>query len=118
MVLISISLPVCLLVPCVSAEPGGRTTPDHSAYTSDFLDKSEADRIWWYIGAFTMLGHLVSISDKEKGNCIWNWYFKEPGRKRSLIEGTLRKYPKHAPSGVILALLFKDCGEFKVRGEN
>ena len=80
-----------------------------------FLKNDEGQRIWWYMGAFTSLGHIVSQSDPKKADCIWNWSFKEPKEKQKLLEETMRKYPDHSPSGIILALLYKDCGKFTIK---
>ena len=113
----SFILATLLLFSALLGIPAYAKEEGKGSYDPDFLNEPEAARIWWYMGTFTMLGHLVSISDKEKGNCIWMWYFKEPRKKRKIIEDTIRSNPKYAPSGVILALLFKDCGEFKVRRE-
>ncbi len=80
-----------------------------------FLKNDEGQRVWWYMGAFTSLGHIVSQSDPEKADCIWNWYFKEPEKKQKLLEENMLKYPDHSPSGIILALLYKDCGKFTIK---
>lgn len=87
-------------------------TPSKNSW---FLKNDYGQRVWWYMGAFITLGHLVSQKDKKKADCIWNWYFKEPKKKEKVMEDTMKQYPDHSPSGIILALLFKDCGRFSVQ---
>lgn len=84
--------------------------------TERFLENSEAQRAWWYMGTFTALGHLVSQSDKNQGDCIYNWYFHDSENRRKEIEAALRLYPEYVPSSVILGLLYKHCGKFRVLG--
>ncbi len=86
-----------------------------NSYAQDFLGKSEGQRVWWYMGAFAILGDLVEQTNKEQADCIWNWYFKEPEKKRMLIEETMRKFPEYAPPSVVLSLLYRDCGKFTVK---
>jgi hypothetical protein len=80
--------------------------------SSEFLKLSEGQRTWYYMGAFDAIGHVVSLSNKNQGNCIWNWYFKNPDGQKSIIEATLRKYPDYSTTAVLIALLKKDCGNF------
>ena len=35
-----------------------------SLKNSDFLEFSEGQRHWWYLGAFTALGHTAMLEDK------------------------------------------------------
>ena len=98
--------------------PAFADDPIINQYSKQFLEKPELDRVWWYMGAFTTLGHLVSQVNETRGKCIYDWYFNDQEKRQELIEDTIRKYPKHTPSGVILALLFKNCGKFKVQLED
>lgn len=82
---------------------------------SRFMETTKVSRAWWYMGAFTALGHLASQTDKKQADCIWNWYFSEPEKKEAILEESMRKHPDHAPSGIVLAHLFKDCGKFKIK---
>jgi hypothetical protein len=77
-----------------------------------FLQFSLSQRDWWYMGAFDALGHTVMLRNKTQGNCVYNWYFQNPESRKTLIETTMRKYPEHAPTAILIALLRKDCGDF------
>ena len=100
-----------LVLPAYAEEKGT------NSYVQNFLGKSEGQRVWWYMGTFMSLGHLASQTNEERGDCIYNWYFDEPEKQRQIIEETMRKFPQHLPSSVILALLYKACGKFTVEWE-
>lgn len=78
----------------------------------DFVKLSAEQRRLWFMGAYTTLGHVASLDSEEKGKCVWNWYFDAPERKEALLEKSFAMYPDQTPSGVVLALLRRDCGAF------
>lgn len=80
-------------------------------HNSDLLKLSEEQRRWWYAGAVTTVGHMVFLYDEEKAQCVWNWYFNDPERRNAQLLKSFQKYPDHTPSGVILALLKRECGD-------
>lgn len=90
--------------PCIpaSAEP---------LKSSAFLQYDEASRQWWYKGAMEMLAHSMSQIDKAKADCIADWYFPHKDERNKEIEETLAKYPDHAASSIVLALVQKQCGK-------
>ena len=79
---------------------------------SEFLTFTEGQRHWWYSGAFGALGHVVFLEDEEKGKCVWNWLFANYDKREALLMESFRKYPDHTTTGVIIALLRRDCGVF------
>lgn len=83
--------------------------------SSEFLTYSEGQRAWWLAGAFEAMSHAIYQIDPKKGDCIADWYFKGNGEKQRQkeIEETMQKYPDHAPSSVVLALVQKHCGKIK-----
>lgn len=81
---------------------------------ADFLKLSEAQRRWWYVGAYTALGHAALLESEEKGKCVWAWYFDAQEKKEALLEKSFALYPDHTPSSVVIAMLRRDCGAFKV----
>ena len=44
---------------------------------SEFLEFTEGQRHWWYLGAYAALGHMALLEDKEKGRCILNWLYDD-----------------------------------------
>ncbi len=84
-----------------------------SLKNSDFLKYSEGQRHWWYSGAYTVLGHVAFLEDEEKGKCVWNWLAADYENKEALLMKSFRMYPDHTPSGVVIALLRRDCGVFQ-----
>jgi len=83
--------------------------------SSEFLTYSEGQRAWWLAGAVEATSHAIYQIDPKKGDCIADWYFKGDGEKQRQkeIEDTMQKYPDHAPSSVLLALVQKSCGKIK-----
>ncbi len=79
--------------------------------SSEFLQHTDGQRAWWFTGAFETLAHSMSQIDKVKSNCIADWYFNAPEQRRKELEDTMRKYPEHAPSSVVIALVQKNCGK-------
>lgn len=84
----------------------------------EFLERTDAERHWYYAGAFTSIGHMVFLHDKEKAQCVWNWWPTDTAKKEALLLETFRKYPDHTPTAVILVLLKRDCGDFLKTGGN
>ena len=89
-------------------------TPALSSETSNeiFLKNCEAEKTWWFMGAFSTLGLQVAQTDKTKADCIWNWYATNRLHKNKELEAAMRKYPKHAPSTIVMGILQRDCGKF------
>ncbi|MBT3011732.1 MAG: hypothetical protein KME41_08415 [Candidatus Thiodiazotropha sp. (ex Lucina pensylvanica)] len=84
-----------------------------SLKNTDILKFSEGQRHWWYLGAFTTLGHVAFLEDEEKGKCVWNWLFADYEKKEALLMKSFKLYPDYTPSGIIIALLRRDCGAFE-----
>ncbi|WP_444994740.1 hypothetical protein [Aliikangiella sp. IMCC44359] len=77
---------------------------------SDFLKFTEGQRHWWYMGTFSMLGHVVLVEHGEKeAQCIWQWYFKDPDMRKKQMEENFTRFPDHAPTSIVIALLRRDC---------
>jgi hypothetical protein len=83
-----------------------------SLKNSEFLKFSEGQRHWWYLGAFTSLGHVAMLEDKEKGQCVLRWLFDEGENRKSRLDATLAKYPDLTPTSIVIATLRRDCGVF------
>ncbi|MEM9469451.1 MAG: hypothetical protein AAF988_04750 [Pseudomonadota bacterium] len=84
-----------------------------SSSNRHFLTLGEGQKRWYYNGVFSSLAHVASTQyNKEKSNCVWEWYFKYPERRRKQLKKSFEMYPEGIPSSVILALLKRDCGVF------
>jgi hypothetical protein len=80
---------------------------------SEFLKLSEGQQHWWYNGAYTALGHIVSMkNDAKKTQCVWDWYFKNPSDREKQLVKSFELYPDHAPTSIVISLLRRDCGVF------
>lgn len=77
---------------------------------ADFLKWPEARQTWWVLSSVTMAGHVVRLRDEVKGECIWDWYLSDPDARFAAIQDTMRQYPDHLPTGIIIAWLEKHCG--------
>jgi hypothetical protein len=86
--------------------------PAHAAAlkNSEFMKMSAGQRHYYYAGAYDVLGHWTSLNQPDKAECVWNWLFEKPKERKALLEKSLKLYPDHAPTSVIIALLQRDCG--------
>lgn len=75
-----------------------------------FLTWPEARQTWWVLSSVTMAGHVARLRDEAKGDCIWDWYLADPEARFAAIQNTMRQYPDHLPTGIIIAWLEKHCG--------
>ncbi len=69
-------------------------------------------------GAVDMAGHIAFLEDHDRGMCIWNWLADDVDAKKALIIRSMEKYPDHSPTGIIIALIERDCGKFPRAQEN
>ncbi len=79
---------------------------------SEFLEFSEGQRHWWYLGAYTALGHIALFEDEEKGQCVMKWLFEDEVKRKALLIKSFKKYPDHSPTSIVIGLLRRDCGVF------
>jgi hypothetical protein len=92
---------------------GGTAYAEPQHYTSrEFLQLTQDQRKFFYAGAFTALGHLVSQYDEQKSGCIWGWFFDKPDERTVFLEDVMRKYPEQSPTLTFIGVLQKDCGKF------
>lgn len=91
-------------IPCIPAYAGSFTS-------KEFLEYSEGQRAWWFMGAVATASHAVSVTNEKQGECMANWYFENEKKHQQEIEETMRKYTTHLPSSVVLAVLQKNCGK-------
>jgi|GEM_PF-3940300 len=66
---------------------------------------------FWLSGAIDAAGHVVFLTDKDRGECIWKWYFDDVAKQKGLILASMRKYPGELPTTVVLALSERACGK-------
>ena len=67
---------------------------------------------YWLSGAVDIAGHIAFLADKQRGKCIWDWYFLDSTEQKALILGSMEKYPNSTPTGIILALSERTCGPY------
>lgn len=97
---------VCLALLTGAAGAGAADAPPNS-----FLELSEGQRQWFLEGSLRTVSHLVSLSDRKKGQCVSEWYLgSDRAAKRALIERTLAANPERRETTVILGLLTQACG--------
>lgn len=87
-------------------------TQAESLKNSDFLKLSKEHRQIWYLGAYTALGHLAIMDDKEKGQCVLKWLYDDGKDKEKQLEKSFKEYPDHPPTSIVIALLRRDCKVF------
>ena len=78
----------------------------------DFLAMPDVQKKFWLSGAIDILGHVAAIKSKSQGKCVYDWYFKDTANKNGLILASMKKYPDHSPTTVLMALAKRACGTF------
>lgn len=101
------ALAVLLAIGALSASASAQE-PQQGA---NFLKLSEGQRYWWVHGAITTSSHLISMTDKKKGECVSKWYLSDRDAKQKLIEATITKYPAQGPTTIVLSLIQQACGK-------
>ena len=80
---------------------------------SDFLEMQEERQKFWLTGALETLVHVAAFKNKDLGQCVNDWYFSEKMAERNwLIMESIKKYPDHTPSAILVALTQRACGEY------
>lgn len=70
---------------------------------------------FWLGGAMETLVHVAAFKGKKIGQCVNDWYFGDQQVKRNgLIFASMKKYPDHTPTVILLALTQKACGRYLV----
>ena len=78
---------------------------------SEFLEFSQSQRDWFYSGAYMSIGHVISLKNKKQGQCVTDWYFKQPKQRITELENAMRKYPDHSPTSILIGLAQLECGK-------
>lgn len=94
----------------ISACLAGVPANAESYTNSQLLGFSESQRDWFYTGAFMSIGHMASIKDQAKGECVWSWYFNNRDLRVPQIETAMNKYPDHSPTAILIGMVQKECG--------
>ncbi|MEW8026290.1 MAG: hypothetical protein AB2806_00925 [Candidatus Thiodiazotropha sp.] len=102
------SLPLLLLLLLFH----GASAQAESLKNSDFLEFSKGQQDWWFLGAFTALGHAATLENKETGQCVLRWLYDEGEDRKGFLLKSFRTYPDHTPTAIVIAILRKDCGVF------
>lgn len=80
----------------------------------DFLQLTPEQQKFWIAGAIDSLSAFVFVQNKSKGQCIYNWYFKDTAKKHGLLLASAEKYNTHEPRAILLALIKRGCGDFSL----
>lgn len=82
---------------------------------TDFTDWSEVSQDSYIQSSVMMAGVIGTQIKPSISSCIDGWYFADIAIKadrNKVIRDTIAKYQDHHPSGVILAIIQKQCGAF------
>lgn len=80
----------------------------------NFLEMDSIKKKFWPHGSIMSYANIAAARDKDKGKCVYNWYFSDKIAERNgVILASMKNYPQVTPSAVILALLENACGEFR-----
>ena len=76
---------------------------------AEFLELSPEYREAFYFGAYSTLGHMLYIQDKEYGQCVIDWFMQQPVERMQELEAVMRQRPDGPPSAVIIGLPKAAC---------
>ena len=76
----------------------------------DFMQGTPASRSVWLDAAVLMTGHVIFLRDEQQGRCIWDWYYNNPDAAQDLIYRSMEAHPDSTPTGVLIALMQRECG--------
>lgn len=78
----------------------------------DFAKWSEGSQDSYIETSVTMAGVIFSQTNRDVADCINGWYFDEgvQAERNPQIRETISHYKRNHPSGVIFALIIKECG--------
>ena len=79
--------------------------------SSEFLEFPQDQRDAFYSGAYMSIGHVISLKNKKQGQCVTDWYFKQPKQRITELENAMRKYPDHSPTSILIGLAQLECGK-------
>lgn len=79
----------------------------------DFLDMPPLQQNLFLKGAMETLGQVAAFKNKETGQCVYDWYFSDKMSERNwLILESMKKYPDHTPTAILIALTQRTCGVY------
>ncbi len=81
--------------------------------SSGFLKMAEANRINYIQTAIGIASAITFVNDRQKGQCISDWYLSDRIKNNETIHKTMRENPDREPRAVILGMLQHRCGSFK-----
>lgn len=88
---------------------------DDGFKSSKFLTYPE-DSQKSYIGSSAMMAGLIATQNQPgQAKCVDEWATKDFEANYRKVVGTMKTFPDHHPTAVILAVLQKACGSFKYR---
>ena len=79
---------------------------------AEFATWSEASQDSYIETSVTMAGVVFTQTHPEKATCVNDWYFADRAWERRNLEirETIAAYPDGHPSGIILAVILRECG--------
>ena len=78
----------------------------------DFLKMAPIQQKFWLSGAIDTLGHVAVLKNKTQSQCTYDWYYGDTANQNGIIMASIRKYPDHTPSAIVIVLAEKKCGKF------
>jgi len=79
---------------------------------NQLLQTSETTQNNYFQVSVTMAAVISAQNKPEQARCINEWYFKNIDTQNLYIRELMQEYRNFHPSGVILGILEKTCGEF------
>jgi len=58
------------------------------------------------------------MQNKAQGRCVWEWYFDDLEAKKAKLLDSMKRFPEHTPTSIMIAHLDRDCGKLPRAPEN
>jgi hypothetical protein len=91
----------------------GAAVADEGFKSSKFLSYPAESQTSYIDTAVVAATVVVSLNSAAQAKCLGAWVSKHRGGSFAPVIEVMRKYPDDHPMGLIIAVLQKDCGEFK-----
>lgn len=78
---------------------------------SDLMSFSIDQRHAYYTGSMISISHVISLYDKEKGQCFSDWFFEATNKRIMEIEEEVNGNPSLTPSTIMITLPQLKCGK-------
>jgi hypothetical protein len=84
--------------------------PSSAITAGELLEDNSSSEIYNYLAGLADMFAYIQFTEgnKERGNCVYNWYYRTEGSVEK-VYGYLEKFPDKAPEGIFWVLAKRAC---------